>query len=298
MKKIIIYIIASSIFLILIIAINPAFNAFHSFIIDPSLANNYGSFIGGVLGPILSIISIVLLIESTENQKKEFIDNSFRTHIYELIKYNRETVSSFEYIVSYDPLATQYTGGRFFIYAKKQIEHAIKLLGDIDKNIEPLLKVKIAYLMFYFGSTLECQDPLKSHLLKLISSDFADKIYNNFREIRTRHNNEIQYFGGHQIRLSQYYRQLYFLIDGIDKNGTLSTSQKNEFINLIKVQMSDYEQAILYYHSLSSLGYEWSDSSLRGYSLIVIYGLISNLQNGFIKPPSPTVSYPNINFSQ
>lgn len=284
-----------SIVFILVVATNPSFHIFSSKFIDTSLASDFGSFIGGTINPILSITSIILLIMSIRNQKKETRKNDIKTHIYELLKYNRDTVSELEYKPSNEEKQRVQTGSKFFIYAKRQIEEAAEAVKEQLPSLQQIQRYQLAYLVFYFGTSLETKGTLKKHLNKIISDSDAEKLINKIREKHAKYNKEIQYYGGHQNRLGCYFRQLYQLIHTVDTEIILDETEKQRFIRTIRAQLSDYEQALLFYSSLT-LESAWAREDTQIKPLITRYELIKNIQDGFLKFENFKTIYPDISY--
>ena len=92
-----------------------------------------------------------------------------------------------------------------------------------------------------------------------------------------------KYYGGHQFRLSHYFRHLFQSFKYIDTNTFLSQKEKYFYAKMLRGQLSTYEQALIFINSISTLGMKWEylPESLNGkeYSpkLISNYNLIKNL---------------------
>ncbi len=79
-----------------------------------------------------------------------------------------------------------------------------------------------------------------------------------------------QPFEGHTNRLPHYYRQLYQLAQFIIRDNSLELTheQKYDYIRLIRAQLSNFEQLLLYYNSFA-YGRAWiRDNILTDYKLI------------------------------
>lgn len=64
-------------------------------------------------------------------------------------------------------------------------------------------------------------------------------------------------FGGHQYKLGHYFRHLFQTVKFIDKQALLSYDDKYEYIKTLRAQLSNYEQYILFFNSISFVGREW-----------------------------------------
>jgi len=116
---------------------------------------------------------------------------------------------------------------------------------------------------------------------------------------------KLKFFGGHQYHLAHYFRHFYRSVKYIDNQPLwlMSEHEKKEYIGLLRAQMSNYEQALLFINSISSLGENWEYSG--DVDLISKYDLIRNLPEYFIPLPKekdeeeflkPQFFYPEVNF--
>lgn len=107
---------------------------------------------------------------------------------------------------------------------------------------------------------------------------------------------KIKFFGGHQYHLAHYFRHFFVSVKYIDKQPKwlISPSQKKEYVGLLRAQMSNYEQALLFINSLSVLGENWEYSGK--YDFISKYDLIRNLPKNFISDINPECFYPSVDY--
>lgn len=68
-------------------------------------------------------------------------------------------------------------------------------------------------------------------------------------------------FGGHQNRLSNYFRNLFSAFVFIDESG-LSKKEKRTLAKVLRAKLSNYEQALLALNAISEQGSEWIKSGL------------------------------------
>lgn len=84
--------------------------------------------------------------------------------------------------------------------------------------------------------------------------DRIDIIYKNF-------------YKSHEKDVGHYFRSLYNLVKFVDRSS-ISQDQKRIYTNLIRAQLSSYEQLLLFYNCLSSLGYKKFKPLIERYSLL------------------------------
>jgi len=90
---------------------------------------------------------------------------------------------------------------------------------------------------------------------------------------------------GRNYLLGHYFRQLYMCVRCIDDTELLSESEKYALVKMLRTQMSDYEQILLYYNSLSPMGYVWQKplgkTNPTQMSLLCKYRMIKNVPHFF-----------------
>ncbi|CAM3506771.1 putative phage abortive infection protein [Flavobacterium chungbukense] len=99
--------------------------------------------------------------------------------------------------------------------------------------------------------------------------------------------NSEKFYGGHQHRLGHYFRHLFQTFKYLSLQNYLSKDEKYFYAKTIRAQLSTYEQFILFFNSLSSLGMKWEytvdlqnlpeNIELEEYKFISTYNLIKNL---------------------
>jgi len=120
------------------------------------------------------------------------------------------------------------------------------------------------------------------------------------------HNKYIKYYGGHQFRLGHYFRHLFQSVKFINNQTILNYEEKYEHVKVLRAQLSNYEQAVLFLNSLSSLGRAWEfDPEIRSgrlniskvnFELITKYNLIKNIPGESLYGIPFKVFYKNVQF--
>ena len=78
---------------------------------------------------------------------------------------------------------------------------------------------------------------------------------------------------------------------------TYATVPKYEYIKILRCQMSNTEEKLLFYDTISDLGAEWEyNANNINDKLITKYNFIKNIPLGEEDKYSPIKFYPNINF--
>ena len=111
-----------------------------------------------------------------------------------------------------------------------------------------------------------------------VSND-NQKLYKNLRHYK--------YYGGHQHRLGHYLRHLFQSYKFISSQTFLGPEEKYFYGKTLRAQLSTYEQFVLFFNSLSSLGMKWEytfekenlpeNTIADDFKLITRYNIIKNL---------------------
>jgi hypothetical protein len=247
-----------------------------SHIVNPEYAGELGAFVGGYVGSIFVLISVVLLFATLRSQRKSSALENFENKYFQLIKMHRDNVAEQE-------IEGCASGRKLFVLMLRELRCALAIIREIAEKSgqqmsnEQLLHV--AYYCLFFGV-----GPNSSRMLKISLSDFERAFVDaieaklNTPELkdRIREERKLGYipFEGHQSRLGHYYRHLYQMIRYVDQQ-TLDID-KYEFVKTIRAQLSTHEQALLLINSRTPLGHNWWQKNL-----ILPYKLVKNIPQEF-----------------
>lgn len=190
-------------------------------------------------------------------------------------------------------------GRKVFVTMTTELIACFEILeyyNDLWKtNINKQYLLELAYKFFFFGSKSE-----------IVSSNNINKsIIENFRieinSIRDLHKNSsgvkniiyglngkeikiyVKYlpFSGHENRLGHYYRHLYSTVKYIvtkEKEELINYKQSREYLKILRSQMSNDEQLMLYYNYIIGFGKDWEN---EGY--LTKYRMLHNLPINKVK---------------
>lgn len=116
----------------------------------------------------------------------------------------------------------------------------------------------------------------------------------------------VKYYGGHQFRLGHYFRHLFQTVRYMNEQVDLPYEEKYGYIKLLRAQLSNYEQALLFFNSLSQLGRKWemdavintkcTNYSRADFELITKYNLIKNIPVGAQLGIEPNQYYKSVEY--
>lgn len=275
-----------------------------------------GDTIGGVVGPIVGFIGAILTFlafyiqyqanqvqivalneqrKSAEQQEKQILLQQFESNFFELLKLHRENVKELNYRNNEGRNVIIKIINEFFEIMQVMIDSNIIRNNRLDEQD----LANISYIILFFGTDETVTDVLENRFFEKYSNiyDSIEKLIANLRGKSNPYNNDKYYYNGHQSRLGHYFRHLIRTVMFVHRNKFLTVEQKKEYIKILRAQLSNHEQILLFFNSISDLGLNWelATSVPPDEKLITTYNLIKNIPLGSIYGFRPKRYYPNIN---
>jgi len=260
-----------------VIAMNLVFfsDAFKGDTLNREFAAQFGDFVGGYVGTLFLLISVVLLFITFKTQRSSGQELSFETKYFELIKMHRDNVAELQ--------LQNAIGRKVFVLIMREFRVILSTTSKANLELESKLNKKelmhVAYYCLFFGT-----GPNSSRMLRIsldsFDSQFIDllvyKLNSPLFKEKTKKSLSLDFvpFEGHQSRLGHYYRHLYQSVSYVDKQTI--PIDKYEFVKTLRAQLSTHEQALFLINSLSPVGENWWKKEL-----ITKYRLVKNLPPEF-----------------
>ncbi|MBX7044827.1 MAG: hypothetical protein K1X86_03235 [Ignavibacteria bacterium] len=249
--------------------------AFDGDTIDADISSKFGSFIGGYFGTIFALISAVLLYFTLRIEQKATAREKFENKFFGLIEIHKSNLSEIK--------IRKKSGKRVFVLMLREFRELLSIVKEIAKILNiPLNKrdsINLAYMSFFYGIGPNSSRILKAALIKFDKKliEVLIKFLENEdlrKAIKKKRRLGFKPFGGHQSRLAHYFRHMYQTVKFVD--GQKIEIEKYEYVKMLRAQLSNHEQALLFLNSISYLGETWKDEDL-----ITNYELIKNLPKSF-----------------
>lgn len=274
-----------------------------------------GDTIGGLMNPFIAISASILTfmafyIQYKANQEvqKQFKMQQFESQFYEMLRLHKENVNE----VSVSETKTIIKGirnpqsnlistnGR---KAFEELDKELKLIYDTIKRIlkkekkqklEPNKILNKAYHIFFFG-LYSNQNGLKFDLKKINIESIKEedkeidhKIYDSVRSEANKSHKDL--FTGNATYLAHLYRHLYLSVKFVAKQDEifLPYDEKRKYLRILRAQLSNPEQALLFYNWRSGFGSQWEQADEKGKDntsknkFFTDYRMIHNLYNGIL----------------
>lgn len=266
--------------------------------------NELGDAFGGLTNPIIAFIGVIVTFlafyiqykfnreqskliqlqrrERDEDRKQRDIElkkENFDKKFYELLKIHIENVKELS-------IENKYTGRVCFPQILSELKIIFNLVSN-NTNLTDLKELTVhSYVLLYYGiksKNVERKFCYYPDVIKLVNSFNTDINYlkqtistNHPKFLKEKYNlDEIIYtdfelFNGHQFRLNYYFRHLFFIFESIDNSYFLDNDEKQDYFNIVRAQLSNYEQALIYYNSTSLYAEKYK-------KFIVEYSIIKNI---------------------
>lgn len=209
---------------------------------DPFEFGVFGDYVGGVLGSLIALVSIVLLyrtyrtqLDITRNQEQQLKIQQFESAFFELLSNQRTILMS----------------SKGVFYNRKSISGRGEILNDyqyIDRIAEEL---RFQMLNFEYDSELLREENI--NLIRIIVNDYY-----------------LEIFSKHIPQLSHYFRHLYQILKFIDSSDI---PNKKKYVDLLQAQMANNELYISFYNGISIYGRK------RMLPLMEKYSFLENLRD-------------------
>ncbi|MBU2912704.1 putative phage abortive infection protein [Reichenbachiella agariperforans] len=254
--------------------------------LDPSLASNYGGFIGGVVGTVFTVVGFFLLYITLLEQRRTFNIQQFENKYFEFLKMHRENVQNISHRRPDKKVDENVSGQGFFVQLRAQYFKIRKQINDANNpEIDNIMSVStdvlndLSFQLLYYGVS----EGMRNVTEKIVDSIVGDKIksqkvIDKIREKKAKYNDDHVFYGGHQSRLGLYFKLFYEVVKFVDRQGFLTSKEKEHYIDMLIAQLSVYEQSIICLEALSNLGF--GNNNL---GLIRKYHLLNGIPQGFLK---------------
>lgn len=224
-----------------------------------------------------------------EIQREESRLNQFEAQFYEMLRLHKENVNEIEIDLYnkventvYDtsrgnshPLGRKTSsieeftniktikGRDVFIYFANELEFAFKIYKNTLGSKLQFFNFSIPYATFFNGvSTLSTNEYKRRFIIE--KDNFKNRVLNStsnneFLNITVKARYSI--FEGHENKLGHYYRHLYHTVKFVAlENDFLTYPEKRKYLRILRAQLSNYEQVMLFYNYLAYAP-EWEDDN-------------------------------------
>ena len=240
--------------------------------INFAVSGQFGDYFGGVVGTLFALAGTLFIILNFYEQKKQYRIEAFESKFYEMLSLHRKNVEdiSFDCISGREAimcLVEKYED--FFLMTKTAFDEItsdsfssentddIRLYLVKNKEYTELMIHKLSYGFFLYS--------INSYLLTGDENCIDYKIYHRVKKsIIGKFLGENEGMSpvaneSYNHVLSHYFRHLFNMVKLVSKQEILDEEEKYGYIKILRALLSDFEQILLYYNSLSEIGKKWID---------------------------------------
>lgn len=243
--------------------------------------NEIGDTLGGIMGPAVALLGVALtflafwaqyvanqeqrqqFLTSLQKQEKDRKDQQFESQFFEMLRLHKENVDELAII----PIGGQTPVTRRMVFQVMTSEFN-QLLGLCAFG-QPLKKEEFvtAYNIFFWGydegEVQKLSSPSEQFIRGDQEGDKQDTI--NFKQ-----------HSGYSGQLGHYFRHLFMMVKFVVKSKVIiDYDEKMQYLKMLRAQLSNYEQIMLFYNWLSSgYGGAWENDDNNFFST---YKMIHNL---------------------
>ena len=262
--------------------------------------------------------------ENRDEQKKAAIRNQkqqITSRFYEMLQIHRDNVKELEWVQSIhyqkeDTLkkeddCVQKRGRQIFLYHLIEFDFIYAIIDALYSDLDVKDKIEKAYNIFYKNAPDELfnaavrerirnfiQEHNSAISVSLSFYSSSDPLYDLFHN----HNAVIRMlehifyfkdyfklqplFNGHFEELNNYYRHLFLTVKTVakEKEEYLSYDEKRDLLRILRAQLTNTEQIMLFYNWVSGNGRQWEEDVPDGFHFFTEYRMIHNIMPGRMLP--------------
>lgn len=242
--------------------------------IGDTLGGLTAPFIGGI-GIIFTFLAFYMQYAANRQQERDLKVERFESKFFELINIHRGNVSEisihngmFTSRKAIMEMFREFELCYSYIFEKKE-EHKSFVLKEEDL-------VNISFILFYIGIGIRSK-PMLLELLSKYDLDFIELLIKHLDSEPKRYKNGkygiimpkvkgrdgilsiylYKPFQGHITELGHYLRHIWTTINYLESQNERIIKEKYSYAKMLRAQLSSYEQLLLHYNALTSLGSAW-----------------------------------------
>ena len=277
-----------------------------------------GDTIGGIMNPFIALAGVFLTFlafyiqviankqqqesfrTELNEQKVQFQKSQFENQFYEMLKLHKENVNDLEIkmirllkgVHKPEEITEEYIKGRrVFNYFIKELE----LCYYIAKENFPDKGFKIwfnkAYGIFFHGlhESQKNTHPFFDELYEVKethtnnSYSYLKNIINNKYKFHWEYHLNYPIFEGYSSQIAHYLRHLFQTVKfvALQSEDFVSYEEKRKYLRILRAQLSNQEQVMLFYNWFSKFGNQWENEQNKFFT---DYRMIHNIYQALLIP--------------
>lgn len=243
--------------------------------------NEIGDSIGGTLNPIIGLVASILTFLAFYMQKRanddiqaQFKTQQFESQFYEMLRLHKENVNELDIRSMSDGQRVERRAAFESMVGDLNSLLSFAVFGNMPMTPE---EFNAAYAIFFWGYSEEQVNRLSTPAQNFIKGEnlTGSTPLPDFKS----HN-------GYSSFLGHYYRHLFMMVKFVVESDVITEyNDKMKYLSMLRAQLSNHEQIMLFYNWLSGYGEDWENEDNQFFTE---YTMIHNLwkdvlfQNEFI----------------
>lgn len=229
------------------------------------------------------------------NQNEHLNLQQFESQFYEMLKLHRDNVTEMKIegydfkegggsLIKYEKITE---GRKIFVTMQKELEVILYIYKTVNEKLERSGFEKCYELFFSGIDSYEQKYPSEEAFVRKVRrarekhmepEKFEMIVFNHERKKYDENvslNFNYKPFSGHASRLGHYFRHLFLLVKSVANSTTVNNyGDRMKYLKILRAQLSNHEQILLFYNWLSSYGARWENKENKFFSE---YCMIHNL---------------------
>ena len=201
---------------------------------DWNVTGGVGDFVGGVVGSLFTLASTLLVVETLNDQRKQYRRERFAQTFYEMLRIHNENTLNLSDGTEYG-ITKNMVNSNELVAGKNQILE--------NKNELKKLTLRLTYGYFFEG--------LDNFSLDREEPEAARQIESHVKALFHNTHSTINGVGGY---IGHYYRHLYQIIKIVNDEKDMENNIRLYYAEQLRAQLSEDEQYLLFYHAMSDFG--------------------------------------------
>lgn len=236
--------------------------------------NEIGDSIGGILNPVIGLVASILTFLAFYMQKRandeiqeQFKTQQFESQFYEMLHLHKENVDELKAMALLDGREVQ----RRQVFETMANEFSTMLSYIQAANFDLTQDdIENCYHIFFWGYNIPERQNLSADAqrwlrLEGVQSNTPMINFSNHR--------------GFSASLGHYFRHLYMMVKFVaESKVVIEYDTKMKYLKILRAQLSNHEQIMLFYNWLSTYGSAWEEEN--GNHFFTEYKMIHNLWIG------------------
>lgn len=285
--------------------------------IDFSDKGEIGDTLGGVMNPFIAISGVLLTFLAfyiqfranrlqrkmfrleLDEQKIQFKKNQIENQFYEMLRLHKENVNEIEvstikFIFNQsqkEKVEGIIKGRRVFDFMAKEFEICYYTAKKCFPEATPKICINEAYGVFFHG--LNNENKNKHEYFKILAGIKDNHEFDNYSDLKSiikqvlniewEYDLNYELFKGYSTLLAHYYRHLFQSVKFVvnQPNNLINYEEKRKYLRILRAQLSNNEQLMLFYNWLSNFGKQWENNNNKFFT---DYRMIHNIYQALIVP--------------